>query len=325
MWSAIWLRVSIARRSLSGTGHVNKERAKVAPSSSLASKSWRSSLDKHFFRFSFHSPLPILILSPPIMVGFYCCQEKIDDSETLVCNGPSHKKPRKFHSECMNAEDIASSQNAQTLWLCYGCNPPGSQTQRVTSSANAPRTQSSSSDGWQVVEEFVGHGLQEDEYFGTETDVLKLITKWAPSKCQAQPDTPEPFFLVEVAEAEKEYFQGWQAYPGYMQKDADDLADNPFMEDLLCGPRYILERLAREVHDHSAVKKLNMGLSNVEAELFEMLQSVPVAVMHGICGAGLRSRKASDPDMYAWLVNNYIKSEGRPCIYMLELTDQWRA
>jgi hypothetical protein len=42
------------------------------------------------------------------------------------------------------------------------------------------RTQSSSSDGWQVVEKFVGYGLQEDEYFGTKADILKLVTKWAP-------------------------------------------------------------------------------------------------------------------------------------------------
>jgi hypothetical protein len=222
----------------------------------------------------------------------------------------------------MNAEDIASSQNAQNPWLCYDCNPPGSQTQRVSSAVPVSRTHSSSSDGWQVVEKLVGHGLQEDEYFGTKADVLKLVTRWDPITGQVQPDTAEPFFLVELAEVAKEYFQDWQGFPEYVQKDADDLAGNPYFEDLLHGYRHVKERVAQEVHDHSAVKKMNMGLSNVEAELHEMLLSVPYAVMHGICGASLRSRKASDADMYAWLVNNYIQSEGRPCIYMLELTDQ---
>lgn len=171
------------------------------------------------------------------MVRFSCCQEEIDDSETLVCNGPSHELPRNFHSECMNAENIESSQDSQTPWLCYDCNPPASPTQGTASSPSVSRTQSTSSDvdGWQVVEGFASHGLQEDEYFGTKTDVLKLTTQWAPTNNQVQPDTSEPFFLVEVAKAEKKYFAGWLHFPGSVRDDADDLAGNPFFGNLLKG------------------------------------------------------------------------------------------
>lgn len=84
----------------------------------------------------------------------------------------------------------------------------------------------------------------------------------------------------------------------------------------------MLEKLAPDVQSHSAVQKLDLGVDGVATEIFEMLLSVPVAVMHGICGAGLRRRKASDVDIYAWLVKNYVKSVKRPCVYMLELTDQ---
>lgn len=74
--------------------------------------------------------------------------------------------------------------------------------------------------------------------------------------------------------------------------------------------------------NHTAVQHLGYSLDSLEHELWEILFSIPVAVLHGICGAGLRRRKASDPDMNAWLINNYIKSKNRPCAYTLELTDQ---
>jgi hypothetical protein len=54
---------------------------------------------------------------------------------------------------------------------------------------------------------------------------------------------------------------------------------------------------------------------------FQILTSVPIPVLQGICGAGLQRRKALDLDMYAWLTNNLRKSESRPTIYMIELTD----
>jgi hypothetical protein len=58
----------------------------------------------------------------------------------------------------------------------------------------------------------------------------------------------------------------------------------------------------------------------LKADIFEILCAIPVAVLRGICGAGLQARKVKDEELFAWLTNNLRKSAKSPCIYMLELT-----
>jgi hypothetical protein len=53
-----------------------------------------------------------------------------------------------------------------------------------------------------------------------------------------------------------------------------------------------------------------------------MFTTVPLSVLLGLCGAGLRVRKAHDEDMYAFLTKNLHKSKKRPSIHALKFTDQ---
>ena len=84
----------------------------------------------------------------------------------------------------------------------------------------------------------------------------------------------------------------------------------------------MLDALAREVHPHAAITRLHYDCEVIKAEIFDILTSVLLSVLLGLCGAGLRVRKAHDEEMYAWLVKDLHKSKQRPSIHVLEFTDQ---
>lgn len=148
------------------------------------------------------------------MVRYHCCQEQLDDSEDIWCNGPSHPRPRLFHSECMNAEDI--SQDSQNPWICYQCKDylgyGDSSPLRPQSPVNDSQlsTQSDAqSEGKLVVSKFVSHDLVRDKYFGTKRDLLMLEVEYEPTASQVYTNSSKPFFLVEIASVEKAYFESW--------------------------------------------------------------------------------------------------------------------
>ena len=139
-------------------------------------------------------------------------------------------------------------------------------------------------------------------------------------------DTTEPFYAAEVETAEKAYFYGQGVPTDHSPRREDQAAGNPFYSRLCQGYHALCGPLAKETHASSLFSgpnaRMNFSVEDLESEILEILASIPMGIMYSICGAGLRARKARDEELYAWLVNTYVGSIDRPCIYMLEFTDQ---
>lgn len=109
--------------------------------------------------------------------------------------------------------------------------------------------------------------------------------------------------------------------PDDYRQDAKDIAaDNLHYKHIDTGYRKLTESIFEEAESHK--KTQGMSSDVLKGDIFEILCSIPVAVLRGICGAGLQARKVMDEKLFAWLSNNLRKSAKRPCIYMLELTSR---
>lgn len=102
----------------------------------------------------------------------------------------------------------------------------------------------------------------------------------------------------------------------------DEAAGNPYWPFLEGSYVDLLENVAQEAIGHGALRDVYREPEAFVRAGFQVLISIPMAVLQGICGASLRARKGRDEDMYAWLTNNLRKASGRPSIYMIEFTDQ---
>jgi hypothetical protein len=155
--------------------------------------------------------------------------------------------------------------------------------------------------------------------------VVHLLVAWQPSdNGTPYADSWERFYGISDETMLYGRFEKWGSYPveGSPTQDALDVAaGNPCYELLEQGILPLLEDVAGEWISHTAIRDVYTSEELFVRMAFQILTSVPIPVLQGICGAGLQRRKALDLDMYAWLTNNLRKSESRPTIYMIELTD----
>jgi hypothetical protein len=153
--------------------------------------------------------------------------------------------------------------------------------------------------------------------------VVHVEVEWESDDGIQESPSIEPFHAIDDPKLLYDIHAGWLTYPekGSPRDDIDAAAGNPYWGFLEQGYHALLETIAQDCIDHSSLKGVYSKRSFCRMAL-QMLTSIPVPVLQGICGAGLRARKASSEDMYAWLTNNLRKSEGRPSIYMIELSDQ---
>ena len=76
----------------------------------------------------------------------------------------------------------------------------------------------------------------------------------------------------------------------------------------------------RRVSEHAAAKGITK-LSIISMDGTEILASMPDKVLRALCGAGLERSKLYDPQLRKVLRRNRRNSTNRPCIYVMELTD----
>jgi hypothetical protein len=158
---------------------------------------------------------------------------------------------------------------------------------------------------------------------GIRNGIVHFEMHWEPKGSSAIAPTIEPFTAIDGPTLLYDLYGNWPTQPqvGSHLGLSDAAAGNPYWDSLKQGYLAVLEDVAKDCIAHKALAEIYTTEKSFVSMAFQMLISVPLPVLQGICGAGLQRRKALDEDVYAWLTNNLRKSEDRPAIYMIEFTD----
>jgi hypothetical protein len=283
-------------------------------------------------RQTIHHRLPTM---PPKSSNTHCliCEEELEENERIIScvgvPGLTHKTRRDFHFDCADTKGFSQAQ----IWLCADCKQKTggydiSQSQESDVVSSPPQSQNLRTASNQQIDQ-IGSiqmvGLAGDSVFNTGDIVTFEVQLEQPSGAFPVPNSTLPFHQCEAEQPELMFFTegnfSW-AHPQDIFRDEDAAAQNPYYADLSRGYRNVLDSLAIEVEKHAAMQRLSYDRDDIKAEISDILTSVPLSVLLGICGAGLRARKARCEELYAWLVKNLSKSIKRPSIYVLEFTDQ---
>lgn len=254
-------------------------------------------------------------------------EEEQEDELWTICYGKStpgvsmqgaHSAAHKFCREC--AFDVPDSQGN---YLCDDCEARQPVISPQPSQDDSQNQSQRSTNEWEV-ERIESSVFATDLVFGTG-DILHFEVKWKGYPSNENPF--EPFYGAEAEHPEQHFYRNWRTTPpADTVRTEDEAAGNPFWARLRRGYWALCKPLAEEVLKSSTISglssRMRYGLNDLQAEIFEFFASIPASILASVCGAGLRSRKARDEELYAYLVNSYADSVKRPCIYMLEFTDQ---
>lgn len=247
---------------------------------------------------------------------FYCCYNQLDDSESMFCNGPAHpKQTRKFHSECVDADDWPVGH----AWYCSECTEKYTGLQELEESQSVEEeSQDSQASQYEITS-------IEDLYIDHDVDLGLSIAHFNAMWKGYEDPSGTPFYNVVAADEEATFFKRARFHPPRLPRDNfqsnDALAKNPYWDLFQTGLWCVVDHLTADAREHKLIKKY-YAYGGLKEQFFEILASVPMPVIFGICGTGLRARKTRDVDLYAWLEVNRQKSIKRPGIYVLELTDK---
>lgn len=223
---------------------------------------------------------------------FYCnCFSHPSDSRTLLCTGPAHKHPRAFHSECVDADDWPDDKD----WFCAQCRESyGGDLGALVGDQDSQESQ-----GSQQSQVALDVTAIEDCYL--KDGVLHFKVQLAETESQQSESSDQPFYHLGQSSLMSGFFKKWTNFPQAGYRPGDDASGNPYVGSLRVGYWAVVEQLLPDLLAHTAIKR-DHNEASAREDTTLVLASVPLTVLFGISGAtGLRARKTTDIDLFAWL------------------------
>ncbi|KAK3112031.1 hypothetical protein LTR53_012112 [Teratosphaeriaceae sp. CCFEE 6253] len=262
-------------------------------------------------------PLRTRQSSPRSISGKFSCDcepGEVTDSEVLICPGRTHKAPRKYHASCLGEENFPKDET----YYCRACVETNSSQPDAASSQ--PASQASTAQDWEITAILGSReegGELQYEVRWRSTGGAKHPDQWIPAADVE--DGPLLTRFLETGEAASDSDGDVQDHSTEDLDALDVAARNPYWRLYELGHWAMIPKAFREAQGHSAL--VGCSFEAFRMECSEILAALEPALLRGIMGAGVTRRKRVDPDLRARLAKNRKLSVNRPCIYLLELTD----
>lgn len=218
-------------------------------------------------------------------------------------SGVTHKTSRVHHYDC--ADTIGHTRIQAQAWLFADCKEVtgGYDTSQFTTNSPPGTTptqslslQAQSNQEIDMIDSHNNVFLAADAVFQT-SDIVTFEIQWEPSQTGSPiPNSNIPFYQCEAEQPELTFFAVGTRSWAHLQDvflDEDVVAENPYYKYLSDGCWNVLDALAQEVEKHAATRSFPHDRDDMKAQIFQVLTSLPLPVLLGLCGSGLRARKAS--------------------------------
>lgn len=251
---------------------------------------------------------------------FFCdCNpgEVARDSAVLICNGSSHRLPRKHHAECEGLPDDYSGD-----FVCNEC--LALTDAQAIGSQPLPETAPDVLEGAAVLDERLAQDGEGLEYFFRNQD----------GEMSWQPESAVPEELVRIyedVEDEAHVFneedtefavEASQRATNFNDEEEQGDLPNPCWKYLQRGYWSLSHFLYPAVTEHSKGKDMP-DLPTFDMYLAQMMAQTPDAVLRALCGRhGLRRSRLTDSALRTVLDRFNSQSSKHPSEYVLELCDR---
>lgn len=243
-------------------------------------------------------------MAPPRCFQCGTQQDSDDEEEWAACKGKAtpnvsiptvHICERTFCAECVEWKLSAS----QDEYLCVNC-------EALTATFGTQQTAPDATQNDDAGDDELRTRAIEDTYLDNDDDfgtgaILHHRLGWEGQDSQS--DTVQPFYTTEVETPEQKYYRSWGVPTDSSPRAEDQAAGNPFYTHLCEGYRALHVPLVAEVFKSRLISgpipRVRFSLVELQEAVLQVLASIPIGILYGICGAGLRARKARDQELYA--------------------------